>query len=33
VGVTVAIPPCARSASELVSGDSHTFLISVGGEV
>jgi hypothetical protein len=33
VGVTVAVPPCACSASELVSGNSHTLLISASGEV
>jgi hypothetical protein len=32
VGVTVAIPPCACSASELVGSDPHTLLISAGGE-
>jgi hypothetical protein len=33
VGVAVAIPPCTCSASELVGGYPHTFLVSVGGEV
>jgi hypothetical protein len=33
MGITVAIPLCARSASELVSSDSHTLLISAGDEV
>jgi hypothetical protein len=33
MGVTVAIPPSVRNTSELVSGDSHTLLVSVGGEV
>ena len=33
VGVTVTVPPCACSASELVGGDPHALLISAGGEV
>jgi hypothetical protein len=33
VGVTVAVPPHACSASELVGGDLHTLLVSASGEV
>jgi hypothetical protein len=33
VGIIVAVPPSARSASELVIGDSHTLLINADGEV
>jgi hypothetical protein len=33
VGIVVAVPPCACSASELVGGYPHTLLVSAGGEV
>jgi hypothetical protein len=33
VGITVAVPPCACSASELVGGYPHELIISAGGEV
>jgi hypothetical protein len=33
VGITVAVPPCTWSASELVGGDPHTLIVSAGGEV
>jgi hypothetical protein len=33
VGVTVAVPPRACGADELVGGDSHTLLIEASGEV
>jgi len=33
MGISIAIPPCACSASELVGGDPHTLFVSAGGEV